>query len=130
MSTVLDLTAEERERYVVALRKRMAEHAKPLSDEQRLARQQLLAQIRVAAQMIKARFGAQRVILFGSLAHEAWFYPQSDVDLAVEGLSSRDYWEAWRLAEQVIPDRRVDMVELETARPALRNAIQRNGVEL
>lgn len=130
MSTVLELTAEERQRYTVALRQRMAEQAKPLSEEQRLARQNLLAQIRVAAELIKARFGARRVILFGSLAHEAWFYPQSDVDLAVEGLSSRDYWEAWRLAEQIIRDRRVDMVELETARPALRNAIQRNGVEL
>jgi len=36
--------------------------------------------------VLKSRFGARRVVLFGSLAHAAWFAPHSDVDLAVEGL--------------------------------------------
>ena len=79
---------------------------------------------------MKARFGARRVVLFGSLAHAAWFVPDSDVDLAVEGLVGGDYWEAWRLVEEVIGDRPVDLIEIERAGESLRRAIERYGVEL
>jgi len=79
---------------------------------------------------LKARFGVRRVVLFGSLAHAAWFVPDSDVDLAVEGLVDGDYWEAWRLVEEVIGDRPVDLIEIERAGESLRRAIERYGVEL
>lgn len=130
MPTALDLTSEERQHYIAALRARMTKQSKPLTVEERLARENLLTTVRQVASQIKLRFGATRVILFGSLAHEAWFWPQSDVDLAVEGLDSTSYWEAWRLAEQIIHGRNVDMVEIESARPALKRAIERYGVEL
>jgi predicted nucleotidyltransferase len=69
-------------------------------------------------------------VLFGSLAHEAWFAPDSDVDLAVEGLASDDYWRARGLAEEIIGDRLVDLIEIETAGESLRRAIERYGIEL
>ena len=47
-----------------------------------------MGRIRETAAVLKSRFGVRRVILFGSLAHDAWFMPDSDVDIAVEGLSS------------------------------------------
>jgi predicted nucleotidyltransferase len=70
------------------------------------------------------------VVLFGSLAHMAWFMPDSDVDLAVEGLAGDDYWEAWRQVEEIIGDRPVDLSEIEMVGESLRRAIQRHGVEL
>jgi predicted nucleotidyltransferase len=70
------------------------------------------------------------VILFDSLAHAAWFMPDSDVDLVVEGLVGDDYWQAWRLVEEIIGDRPVDLIEIETVSESLRRAIQRYGVEL
>jgi len=79
---------------------------------------------------MKSRFGARRVILFGSLAHAAWYVPDSDVDLAVEGLAVDDYWRAWGLAEEIISDRPVDLIEVERAGEALRRAIARHGVDL
>jgi len=93
-------------------------------------RERLLARLREVAAALKTRFGAHRVVLFGSLAHGAWFMPDSDVDLAVEGVGSADYWEAWRLAEEIIGDRSVDLIELETAGDSLRRAIERHGIEL
>jgi predicted nucleotidyltransferase len=78
----------------------------------------------------KARFGAHRVILFGSLAHGAWPAASSDVDLAVAGLSAEAYWRAWPAVEEQFPDRPVDLVALETATGSLRSAIQRSGIEL
>ncbi len=80
--------------------------------------------------MLKSRFGVRRVVLFGSLAHAAWFNPTSDVDLAVEGLPTDAYWKAWRLAEEFITGRPVDLIEIESAGESLRRAIQRYGVEL
>jgi len=92
--------------------------------------EQLLARIREAAALIKIHLGAQRVILFGSLAHAAWFHPDSDVDLAVEGLRGDAYWQAWRLVEEIIRDYPVDLIEIETAGDSLRRAIHRHGVDL
>jgi predicted nucleotidyltransferase len=80
--------------------------------------------------MLKSRFGVRRVVIFGSLAHAAWFIPDSDVDLAVEGLAPKDFWQAWRIVEEIISDRPVDLIELEAASESLRRAIKRHGIEL
>lgn len=101
-----------------------------LTPSERSDRERLLKRIREAATALKARFGARRVVLFGSLAHEGWFASDSDVDLAVEGLRGDDYWQAWRLAEDIIGDRPVDFIEIETSSESLQLAIQRYGVEL
>ena len=128
MPTALELTREQWKRYLEPARRR---HATPgLSPAERQAREQLLQRVRDAATLLHKRFGARRVVLFGSLAHAAWFHPQSDVDIAVEGLAGDAYWKAWQLLEDQIPDRSVDLVEIETAGDSLRRAIQRSGVEL
>ena len=101
-----------------------------LSQSKRNEGEQLLNRIRKAATALKKRFHARRVILFGSLAHEAWFTSDSDVDLVVEGLTGDDYWQAWQLAEEVIGDRPVDLIEIEAAGETLRQAVQNYGVEL
>lgn len=126
MPTALELGREGWKPFLEAARRR-----RPVSvDWEHPERQRLLARVRQAAEALKARFGVKRVILFGSLAHGAWFAPDSDVDIVVEGLACDDYWEAWRLAEEIIGERPVDFIELETAGESLRKAIERYGVEL
>jgi predicted nucleotidyltransferase len=90
----------------------------------------LLSRIREAAQMLKTRFGVRRVLLFGSLTYDIDFRSDSDVDLAVEGLPGSAYWEAWRCVEALMGDRPVDLIEVEVASSSLRDAIERQGVEL
>lgn len=128
MATALELAREGWSPYIEALSRRPA--PPELSPEEQRERKQLLARVRQAAAMLKSRFGAQRVALFGSLAHASWFVRDSDVDLAVEGLSSEDYWQAWRLVEEIIGDRPVDMIDIETSGKSLRQAIERYGLEL
>jgi hypothetical protein len=67
----------------------------------------LLARVREAAAELKGRFGARRVVLFGSLAHEAWGVTGADIDLAVEGLPAETYRQAWAAVEARFPDRSV-----------------------
>ena len=128
MTTAADLTPEDLKRYRDAARRRASEHVLTPSDA--ALRDALLKRVRSAAGALKRRFGAQRVILFGSLAHEAWYAVDSDVDLAVEGLPSDAFWQAWRAIEEIIGDRPVDLVEVETVSESLRNAIERSGVPL
>jgi predicted nucleotidyltransferase len=91
--------------------------------------------VRSAASLLKTAYGAKRVILFGSLAHEAWYSADSDIDLAVEGLPDDAYWRAVDeiiaiAVEEIIGDRPVDLIEVEAARESLRRAIEHGGVPL
>lgn len=93
-------------------------------------RRDILNQVHKAAASIKLRFRPRRVILFGSLAHQAWFMPDSDVDLAVDGLHGQAFWEAWRLAEDIITQRPVDLIDIATVGKSMQEAIDHYGIEL
>ena len=128
MPTALELDRNEWQRYIKVARERPKKAE--LTSNERQEQERILTRIHEAAEVLKTRFGALRVVLFGSLAHVAWFMPDSDVDLAVEGLDANDYWQAWRTVEQIIGDRAVDLIEIETASNSLLEAIKRHGVEL
>ena len=127
MPTALELTPEELRRYRETLRRKPPEPA--LTASEQLEREALLHRVAEAAILLKTQFGARRIVLFGSLAHNAWFVSDSDVDLAVEGLKG-DFWQAWRQVEEIIGDRQVDLIEIENASNSLQRAIRRYGVEL
>ena len=84
MPTALELPREEWGRYINSA-KRRPDLPGPTAEELQ-EREALLARIRKAAAELKRQFSVRKVVLFGSLAHSAWFTPGSDVDLAVEGL--------------------------------------------
>lgn len=83
-----------------------------------------------AAALLKDRFGARRVVLFGSLARRDFFHRRSDIDLAVEGVKSQDFWRAWCALDTLGCEFEIDLVDVETASPALRLEIDQEGVEL
>lgn len=86
MPTALELGPEGWKSFSEAARRRA--RARPSSQEE-ATRAALLARAHEAGQAIKTEFGARRVVLFGSLAHGAWFGAPSDIDLAVEGLPGK-----------------------------------------
>ena len=128
MPTVLELGLEQRRRYVEAARRSLAQSAATVEDPS--VRAHLLDRVRRSAADLKTRFGVQRVIVFGSLAQPEWFAPNSDVDIAVEGLRAADYWDAWRILEDAIRERQVDLVDMEAASAGLRRSIERHGIEV
>jgi len=123
--TALTMTESQFKQYVNIIRS-LATPPNPIYPE----RSRLFQQVKQVADLLKAHFGAQRLILFGSLAHQAWFTPTSDIDLAVEGLPSEHYWSAWAMIETIITDREVDFIDLESASPTLRHEIEMEGIEL
>jgi predicted nucleotidyltransferase len=128
MPTALELTREEWQSYIEATRQHPPLPKLTLAEQQE--REQLLARVREAAAILKRQFGVKQVILFGSLADTTWFVPDSDVDLAIEGLSNDNYWQAWKVVEDIIGNRPVDLIEIESAKESLLKAIQRYGLEL
>jgi len=127
MPTALELSPEELRRYRETLPRAPSEPV--LTASEQLEREALLQRVAEAATLLKTQFGARRIVLFGSLAHNAWFVSDSDVDLAVEGLQG-DFWQAWRHVEEIIGNRQVDLVEIENASNSLQRAMRRYGVEL
>jgi uncharacterized protein len=128
MATALELRRKGWQPYLKGAGLRSKQPVSVLQVEK--VRERLLALARSAADMLKCRYGVHRVILIGSLVREESFYAHSDVDLAVEGLSGDDYWEAWAKVEEIIVDRPVDLIEMESAGDSLRRSILRYGMEL
>jgi predicted nucleotidyltransferase len=128
MPTALELSPKEWQKYIDAARQRPP--IPELSAPERELREQRLERVHQAARQLKTQFGAEKVILFGSLVDTTQFLPSSDVDLAVVGLLSEDYFEAWRVVEAMLEDCPVDLIELEQATDSLRQAILKYGVEI
>ena len=104
IATALELTREGWKSFLEGAHRRLI--VPELTDAQRRDRDLLLQRVREAAEVLRTRFGARRVLLFGSLSQPYWFREDSDVDLAAEGLKSgKDYWDAWEAIEEIIPDR-------------------------
>lgn len=90
--------------------------------------QQGLTVARKAAQILKQDFGAERVVLFGSLLNWERMTWHSDIDLAVWGLPESDYFKAGAVIERGhgFP---IDLVEVQHAKPHILKAIEQ-GMEL
>lgn len=83
-----------------------------------------LAAAQACAELLKTRFGARRVIIFGSLAGEGPWHDRSDIDLAVEGLASEDFFAAYSACCSLLPPGLdLDLVPLEDAYPEMRARI-------
>jgi predicted nucleotidyltransferase len=85
---------------------------------------------RAAAQLLREKFGARRVVVFGSLAHRAWFTPWSDVDLAAWGIAPDKYFKAVAAMMDVSSDFEVQLVDVECCFPKVREAIEEQGMDL
>jgi len=83
-----------------------------------------------AATILKQDYQAHRVVLFGSVIHPQRFHSRSDIDLAVWGLDGREYYRAVARLLSLDPSFEVDLVQMEYARPLLRQTILREGVPL
>ncbi len=77
------------------------------------------------ADMLRTRYGAQRVMVFGSLAWGG-FHAQSDVDVAVEGIASERLWQATTDANEGMPAT-VELFALESLPQSFRQRVLAEG---
>lgn len=87
-------------------------------------RARALAAAEACIALLKERFGARRVILFGSLAGEGPWHSRSDIDLAVEGLADEEFFAAYAACRDLLPpDLELDLIPLEDAYPEMQARI-------
>jgi len=112
--------------YYATARRRQAQ------EEQETTRRRERAWVltRQAATLLREQFGATRVVVFGSLAHEETFTPWSDVDIAAWGIRPEDTLRAVGTILDLDAEIEVNLVDVNTARPSLLDTIEREGVEL
>ncbi|MDI7269830.1 MAG: nucleotidyltransferase domain-containing protein [Myxococcota bacterium] len=112
------------ESYVDGWWRRFREAERQRKNRERKAR----ALVPKLAEHLVARFGARRVILWGSLA-AGRFGADSDIDLVVEGLPpGRALFRALAESADLAGEFRVDLVPWEDASAALRAAAEREGI--
>ena len=80
--------------------------------------------------MLRERFGATRVVAFGSLTRCEWFTPWSDIDLAVWDIPPDAFYRAVAAVTGLDPEFKADLVAPEDCQPSLRRVIDREGVAL
>lgn len=83
---------------------------------------------KIARELIK-RFGARKVVLFGSLARGD-FKHSSDIDLAVWGIPAAQFYRAVAFATGFSPDWNVDIIDAEECQTSLRTVINEEGIVL
>jgi predicted nucleotidyltransferase len=126
--TALDLTPREWQAYQPSTP--AATQQTPQTTRAARRRQQAWRVARQAAQLLRDEYGAHKVVVFGSLAHDAWFTPWSDIDLAAWGIPPERYYGAVAAVTGLSPAFQVDLVDPNSCRASLRAALEREGIEL
>ncbi|MBI3359830.1 MAG: hypothetical protein HY023_01835 [Chloroflexi bacterium] len=89
-----------------------------------VTREAALALAERCATLLKERFGATRVIPFGSVVGDGLWRADSDLDLAVEGLPPGQFFSACGEAQRLLPGSlELHLVDMKTASPQLRARI-------
>jgi predicted nucleotidyltransferase len=90
-----------------------------------LTQEQAKSAAEACRRLLTKHFGAKRVILFGSLAGQGPWHDRSDVDLAVEGLPSANFFPAYSACRDLLRPvgLDLDLVTLENAAPEMRARI-------
>lgn len=100
----------------------------PASDPDRWQRGRELAG--VLAGLLRERFGATRVAVFGSLNHPERFDSRSDIDLAVWGVPPARFYRAVADVTAISPEFEVDLVDGDACSTPLRYSLESEAITL
>lgn len=126
MPTTLNITPDQIAHYRDSAQQRYKQEAADIERRQKQAWQAA----KKAAQILKTNFQATRVVVFGSLVHEAGFTRWSDVDIAAWGIALEDTFKAIGFISEMEAAVPVNLIVVETARPYLLAVIAQDGIEL
>lgn len=83
-----------------------------------------------AAQILKEKYSAREVVVFGSLVHKELFHLNSDIDLSVRGIEPQRFFQALSEVAFMDHDLNVELVDIEECKDYIAKAIKEEGVKL
>jgi predicted nucleotidyltransferase len=126
MPTTFNITPEKLAVYRATARRRRQQEQTELD----YRREQAWAAARQAVRLLKTRFKATRVVVFGSLARGSGFTRWSDVDIAAWGIAREDTFRAIGAVLDMDTEITVNLVDVNTCRPSLLEVIEQDGIDL
>lgn len=96
----------------------------------RARRDRALTVSREIAGLLKKKYEATRVVLFGSLAHDTWFTPRSDIDICAEGIPVDLFFRAESEVQKSSEEFKIDLVDPQECSPELLRNIDQEGIDL
>lgn len=127
MATALEMKPEEWRKFKPG-KKIATRVAQTKYLEERRAKGIELAQ--KASFLLRQQYGAKRVVVFGSLASSKTFGLWSDIDLAAWGIEPDKFFSAVAAVTGLSPDFKIDLVEPDSCSEAMRDSIQKHGIEI
>ncbi len=85
---------------------------------------------RAISEMLRARYGVKKVILFGSIVEGDYLHKGTDIDLLVEGLNPEDFLKAGAEAMKLASPFDVDMIPMEKADRLIKERAEKEGISL
>jgi predicted nucleotidyltransferase len=85
---------------------------------------------REAALLLRKKYDAKKILVFGSLASDEAFNAWSDIDLAVLGVTPNLFYSAVATITGLSSNFRIDLIDLEDCRPGIKKIIDQEGIEL
>ena len=85
---------------------------------------------RQIAGLLKKKYRATRVALFGSLAHKVWFTPRSDIDIYAEGIPPGQFFRAESEVQKNGAGFKINLVDPKECSPELLRKIEEEGIDL
>ncbi len=127
MPTALEMKPEELRKYSPGRRNASGTARRKYLKERRT---KALKLARNASFLLRQQYGAKKVVVFGSLAIPRAFNDWSDIDLAAWGIAPDNFFSAVAAVTGMSPDFKIDLVEPDTCREAMRISIEKHGVEI
>lgn len=124
--TIKDLSLEEKRKYMEA-RKKFEEEEKKLLD---IRYEKALNLAKEISEILYKKYKAKKVILVGSLKDKELFTKWSDIDLAVAGISNKDYFKALSEVLSLSVDFKIDIIDLDSCKEEIRNRLEGEGILL
>lgn len=85
---------------------------------------------RQAARLLRDQFGATRVVVFGSLAHNLWYSERSDIDMAVWGIAPEKFLKAFGAISDLSSEFEITLIDPKDSFPSIRESIRKHGIEV
>ena len=83
-----------------------------------------------AAAYLKNEYSVKKVLLFGSLVDQKFFHEHSDIDIAVDGLPEKYYYQAVGEVMDLMDDFTIDIIDLNACKHDFKKRIIQRSVEL
>lgn len=99
--------------------------------EEKRRRDLAIRKAKGVAKVLKKKYHAKEVILFGSLIwRPEFFWRGTDIDLMVKGIDDQRYFEILADISSVAHPFHVDLIPYEKARPLIKERARKEGVGL